>query len=84
MFATMSTKENVKHVTDIYGIPEDRIFNPRNTSFCSGIMRKTANKGVDVVLNSLSCELFIYPGYVSRNSEVSSKLENETFWVVGN
>ena len=54
----MSTKEKVKHLTDVYGIPEDRIFNSRNTSFCSGIMRKTANKGVDVVLNTLSGESF--------------------------
>ena len=54
----MSTKEKVKHLTDVYGMPKDRIFNSRDTSFCSGTMRKTANKGVDVVLNSLSGESF--------------------------
>ncbi|KAF6789996.1 KR domain-containing protein [Colletotrichum sojae] len=36
------------------GIPEDRIFHSRNTSFAQGIKRVTGGRGVDVVLNSPS------------------------------
>lgn len=39
------------------GIPRDRIFNSRNTSFVDDLLRVTNGKGVDVVLNSLSGEL---------------------------
>lgn len=37
-----------------YDIPEDHIFYSRNQSFTQDIMRITNNRGVDVVLNSLS------------------------------
>jgi hypothetical protein len=39
-----------------YGIPEDRIFNSRDTSFVKGLLRATDGQGVDVVLNSLAGE----------------------------
>ena len=41
---------------ETYGVAEDHICYSRNTSFAQGIMRMTDNKGVDVVLNSLSGE----------------------------
>lgn len=53
----MGTEEKAKHLFDVYGIPRDNIFNSRDKSFHYGIMEKTANKGVDIVLNSLSGEL---------------------------
>lgn len=41
---------------DTYGVSDDHIFYSRNTSFAEGVMRMTSNKGIDVVLNSLSGE----------------------------
>lgn len=40
-----------------FGLPRERIFNSRNTSFQPDLMRATAGRGVDVVLNSLSGNL---------------------------
>jgi NADPH:quinone reductase-like Zn-dependent oxidoreductase len=40
-----------------FGLPRERIFNSRSTSFQPDIMRATAGRGVDVVLNSLSGNL---------------------------
>jgi NADPH:quinone reductase-like Zn-dependent oxidoreductase len=40
-----------------FGIPRNRIFNSRNTSFVEDVMRETGGKGVDLALNSLSGEL---------------------------
>ncbi|CAJ2500643.1 Uu.00g034960.m01.CDS01 [Anthostomella pinea] len=37
-----------------FDIPEDHIFYSRNLSFADGVKRMTNNRGVDVVLNSLS------------------------------
>lgn len=42
---------------DRYGIPRERIFKSRNTSFLNDIMTATSGHGVDLVLNSLSGEL---------------------------
>lgn len=42
---------------DTFGIPRHHIFNSRNSSFLEGINRETNDKGVDMVLNSLSGEL---------------------------
>jgi NADP-dependent 3-hydroxy acid dehydrogenase YdfG len=40
-----------------FNIPRERIFNSRDASFLPGIKAATNNRGVDVVLNSLSGEL---------------------------
>lgn len=40
-----------------YGIPRDRIFDSRSSSFHDQIMKATNGHGVDLVLNSLSGEL---------------------------
>ena len=53
----MGSEEKVKHLTDVCGIPRENIFSSRDTSFYDGLMERTANKGVDLVLNSLSGEL---------------------------
>lgn len=42
---------------NVIGIPEERIFNSRNTSFRDEILAATNGRGVDVVLNSLAGEL---------------------------
>lgn len=56
IFVTVGSDKKKKLVMDLYDIPEDHIFFSRNTSFAQGIMRTTNNRGVDVVLNSLSGE----------------------------
>jgi len=40
-----------------FGIEPERIFNSRDTTFLSAILKATNNRGVDIVLNSLSGEL---------------------------
>ncbi|KAI0101373.1 hypothetical protein GGR51DRAFT_530505 [Nemania sp. FL0031] len=57
IFTTVSTDEKAAYLLDNYGIPKNRIFDSRSSSFLQGVMRETDNKGVDVVLNSLSGEL---------------------------
>lgn len=54
VFVTVGSDAKKKLVMDLYDISEDHIFYSRNTSFAQGIMRKTGNRGVDVILNSLS------------------------------
>jgi NADPH:quinone reductase-like Zn-dependent oxidoreductase len=44
-------------LVDNYGVPETHIFNSRNATFAADIMRVTNDRGVDLVLNSLSGEL---------------------------
>ncbi|KAI1459633.1 hypothetical protein F4805DRAFT_48404 [Annulohypoxylon moriforme] len=58
IFATVSNEEKVTYLVDVCGIPQNRIFNSRESSdgFLSGIMRETDSRGVDLVLNSLSGE----------------------------
>ena len=56
IFVTVGFESKKKLIMDTYGIPSDHIFYSRNTSFASGVMRMTRNRGVDVVLNSLAGE----------------------------
>lgn len=56
VYATVSSLEKKKILTDDYGIPETHIFSSRDLSFADGVMRMTGGKGVDVVLNSLAGE----------------------------
>lgn len=53
----MGNEEKVQYLVETFDIPRNRIFHSRNTSFLLGLMRETDNKGVDIVLNSLSGEL---------------------------
>lgn len=57
IYATVGSKEKRQHLTEALGIPEDHIFDSRSPSFLQGVMAKTGNRGVDLVLNSLSGEL---------------------------
>jgi NADPH:quinone reductase-like Zn-dependent oxidoreductase len=56
VFATVSTEGKKQLLMDLYNIPEDQIFDSRDMSFARGIKRLTSNRGMDVILNSLSGE----------------------------
>ena len=57
LYVTVGTEEKVAHLMQNFGIPRDRIFSSRDPSFVKGIMDKTRNEGVHLVLNSLFGEL---------------------------
>jgi NADPH:quinone reductase-like Zn-dependent oxidoreductase len=57
IFATVGSLEKKQFLMAQYGIPEDRIFYSRDTSFARGIRRATAEAGVDVIVNSLAGDL---------------------------
>lgn len=54
VFTTVSSAEKRKFLQETFGIPDDHIFNSRNTSFAQGVLRVTNGYGVDVVMNSIS------------------------------
>lgn len=54
IFATASTTGKRDFLHKTYAIPSGQIFNSRDKSFTAGVFSATQNKGVDVVLNSLS------------------------------
>ncbi|GAM41182.1 hypothetical protein TCE0_041r14117 [Talaromyces pinophilus] len=54
VYATVGFDDKKKLLMEEFGIPESHIFYSRDTSFKLGILRETAGRGVDVVLNSLS------------------------------
>ena len=54
IFATVGTSEKKAYLVDTFGLDPSHIFDSRNTSFLSSILRATKNRGVDVVLNSLT------------------------------
>ncbi|KAM7187669.1 putative polyketide synthase [Naviculisporaceae sp. PSN 640] len=57
VFVTVCNEEKTEFLVAKFGIPRDHIFCSRDASFRDGIMRETGNKGVDIVLTSLSGEL---------------------------
>ncbi|KAL8737201.1 MAG: hypothetical protein Q9181_001927 [Wetmoreana brouardii] len=57
IFATAGTEEKRKYLHEVLGVAPDHIFASRDTPFVAGIMRETAGRGVDVVLNSLPGDL---------------------------
>ena len=56
IFATVGSVDKKLLIQDIYGIPEDHIFNSRDLSFAKGVLRMTKGRGVDCAINSLSGE----------------------------
>ncbi|ERF74612.1 hypothetical protein EPUS_00742 [Endocarpon pusillum Z07020] len=56
IFATVGSSEKKELLMQTYDIPADHIFSSRNVSFARGIKRMTHNRGVNIVLNSLSGE----------------------------
>ncbi|CAK3992631.1 polyketide synthase [Lecanosticta acicola] len=57
VFATVGNDEKVKYLMETFGLPRNRIFHSRDTSFVEDVMRETKGEGVDLALNSLSGEL---------------------------
>ena len=57
IYCTVGSEEKAKFLMDEFGIPRDRIFHSRNTSFYDGVMAATNGIGIDCVLNSVSGEL---------------------------
>lgn len=57
VYVTVGTKDKRQLIMERYGIPEEHIFNSRDSSFVKGIKRVTGGRGVDCVLNSLAGEL---------------------------
>ncbi|KAK6530124.1 hypothetical protein TWF694_003493 [Orbilia ellipsospora] len=57
VYATVGSEEKQDFLMKTYGIPRDRIFSSRDTSFYDGLMKVTGGRGVDVVLNSLAGSL---------------------------
>ncbi|KAI3391888.1 hypothetical protein diail_6656, partial [Diaporthe ilicicola] len=57
VYATVSSQEKRQLLTDVYNVPEERIFYSRDASFAKSIKRVTQGQGVDCVLDCLSGEL---------------------------
>lgn len=90
IYATAGTQEKRDFIQRQYGIPAEHIFSSRNASFKEAILRVTAGRGVDVVLNTLSSALLqasleaIAPlGYLidigKRDMESNSLIALESF-----
>ena len=58
IFVTVGNNEKKALVMQSFGIPEERIFSSRDSTFVQGIKRLTDGRGVDVVLNSIAGEGF--------------------------
>lgn len=58
IFVTVSTSEKAEHIVEAHGIQRERIFDSHNSSFLQAIKHATKGRGVDLVLNFLSGELF--------------------------
>ncbi|KAH8659903.1 hypothetical protein BX600DRAFT_399805 [Xylariales sp. PMI_506] len=56
-YCTVGSEEKVKFLVNDLGVPRDRIFHSRDTSFYDDLMIATDGVGVDCVLNSVSGEL---------------------------
>ncbi|CAG8947878.1 unnamed protein product [Penicillium salamii] len=58
VYATVSSEEKSNFLTTSHGIPRHHIFNSRDSSFMDAVMLLTNGDGVNLVLNSLSGDLF--------------------------
>ncbi|KAI1211603.1 uncharacterized protein F4807DRAFT_473071 [Annulohypoxylon truncatum] len=57
IYATVGSDEKVQYLIDTFKLPRSHIFSSRDDRFFQSIMNETNNRGVNVVLNSLSGEL---------------------------
>jgi NADPH:quinone reductase-like Zn-dependent oxidoreductase/ubiquinone/menaquinone biosynthesis C-methylase UbiE len=57
-YCTVGTTEKKALLMSKYGISEDHIFSSRNTQFATSLLHATNSRGGDVVLNSLSDEMY--------------------------
>ncbi|GAA83278.1 KR domain-containing protein [Aspergillus luchuensis IFO 4308] len=58
IYVTVGNEAKAEYLTTFHGIYREHIFNSRDSSFLDGVMRSTNGRGVDLVLNSLSGDLF--------------------------
>ncbi|CAG2105122.1 unnamed protein product, partial [Medioppia subpectinata] len=56
IYATVGTEEKKQFLMNEYNIPENKIFNSRDIVFKNQVLKLTAGKGVNIVLNSLAGE----------------------------
>lgn len=90
VFATVGSEEKKCLLIEKYGIPRDRIFSSRATTFEQGILKATQRKGVALVLSSVSAEMrrlslnvlaplgrFVEIG--KRDLELNARLEMNNF-----
>ncbi|KAI0470455.1 KR domain-containing protein [Xylariaceae sp. FL0804] len=57
IYTTVGSAEKAQFLINTFGFSRSRIFSSLDAGFLPGIMKDTSNRGVDVVLNSLSGEL---------------------------
>ena len=57
IYTTVGSEEKAKFLVENYNIPREKIFDSRSTSFLEDVMMATEERGVDMVLNSLSGDL---------------------------
>ncbi|KAI5920728.1 hypothetical protein F4810DRAFT_713262 [Camillea tinctor] len=57
VFVTVGSPKKREIMMEQYQIPESHIFSSRGTNFKQGILRMTKNRGVDIVLNSLTGDM---------------------------
>lgn len=57
IYATVGSEEKAQHLVHRFGMPRSRIFHSRTPAFLQDVMEATSDRGVDVVLNSLSGDL---------------------------
>lgn len=57
IYCTVGSEAKIQYLMENYGIERSRIFHSRDSSFLGDVMRATNNRGVDLVLNSLSGDL---------------------------
>lgn len=57
IYCTVGSEDKAQYLVNNLGIPRDRIYCSRDLTFRRNILKATNNRGVDVVLNSLSGEL---------------------------
>lgn len=56
IFVTVGNAEKKSLIMERFGIPDENIFSSHSLSFAAGVRRCTGERGVDVVLNSLTQE----------------------------
>lgn len=57
IFATAGTENKRKYLHEELGIARNHIFSSHDSTFVAGVMRETAGRGIDVILNSLFGDL---------------------------
>ncbi|KAI0538759.1 putative polyketide synthase [Xylaria digitata] len=57
IYATVGSQEKRDFLINTYGIPSERIFSSRETSFAKQVSEATKKKGVDIIVNSLAGKL---------------------------